>query len=92
MKKALHDEMNDELRQEYDLSQLLLRGVRGKYAKRLRAEGAMMPEADERPAEVPGDVSAGISPGSSVRIKADPRRRGVVMDKTETVQGAAIGK
>ena len=29
--------MNDELRPEYDLGQLLKRGVRGKYAKRFHA-------------------------------------------------------
>ena len=29
--------MNDELRQEYDLRQLLKAGVRGKYAKRYHA-------------------------------------------------------
>ena len=82
MKKGLHDEMNDELRSEYDLSQLLLRGVRGKYAKRFRAEGAVMPEADAHIESRPEDVSASIAPGSPVRIKTDPRRRGVVMDKT----------
>jgi hypothetical protein len=37
MKKKLTDEMNDELRPEYDLRQLLKRGVRGKYAARYRA-------------------------------------------------------
>ena len=37
MKKKLTDEMNDELRPEYDLRQLLKGGVRGKYATRYRA-------------------------------------------------------
>ena len=31
------DEMNDDLRQEYDLRQLLKAGVQGKYAKRYHA-------------------------------------------------------
>jgi hypothetical protein len=31
------DKMNDELRREYDLGQLLKAGVRGKYAKRYHA-------------------------------------------------------
>lgn len=31
------DKMNDELRQEYDLRELLKAGVRGKYAKRYHA-------------------------------------------------------
>ena len=31
------DKMNDELRPEYDLRQLLKAGVRGKYAKRYHA-------------------------------------------------------
>ena len=82
MKKGYHDEMNDELRPEYDLSQLLLSGVRGKYAKRLRAEGATLPDSETRVERPPEPVSARIAPGSPVRIKADPRRRGVVMDKT----------
>ena len=37
MKKKRTDEMNDELRPEYDLRQLLKGGVRGKYAARYRA-------------------------------------------------------
>ena len=37
MKKKLHDEMNDELRSEYDLRELLKGAVRGKYAERYRA-------------------------------------------------------
>lgn len=36
MKKKRTDEMNDELRPEYDLRQLLEGGVRGKYAARYR--------------------------------------------------------
>ena len=32
--KTRKDRMNDELRPEYDLGQLLKGGVRGKYAKR----------------------------------------------------------
>ena len=35
--------MNDSLRAEYDLSQLLVRGVRGKYAGRFRAESVNLP-------------------------------------------------
>ena len=37
MKKKFTDEMNDELRPEYDLRQLLKGGVRGKYAVQYRA-------------------------------------------------------
>ena len=37
MKKKLPNEMLDELRSEYDLSELLKGGVRGKYAERYRA-------------------------------------------------------
>jgi hypothetical protein len=36
MKKCI-DKMDDELRPEYDLRQLLKGGVRGKYAKRYQA-------------------------------------------------------
>jgi len=36
MKKKKIDEMQDELRPEYDLRELLKAGVRGKYAKRYR--------------------------------------------------------
>jgi hypothetical protein len=35
-KKLPADEMEDDLRPEYDLSQLLQGGVRGKYAQRYR--------------------------------------------------------
>jgi hypothetical protein len=35
--KKRKNKINDELRPEYDLRQLLKRGVRGKYAKRYRA-------------------------------------------------------
>jgi hypothetical protein len=37
MKKGTHEEMGDDLRPEYDLSQLLKGGVRGKYAERFHA-------------------------------------------------------
>jgi len=37
MKKKIKNEMNDELRPEYDLRQLLKGAVRGKYAARYRA-------------------------------------------------------
>jgi len=38
MKKETSPEMNDELRPEYDLHQLLKGGVRGKYAERYRED------------------------------------------------------
>jgi hypothetical protein len=37
MKKSPHNEMTDELRPEYDLRELLAKGVRGKYVERYRA-------------------------------------------------------
>jgi hypothetical protein len=37
MKKKRKSEMNDELRPEYDLRELLKGGVRGKYVERYRA-------------------------------------------------------
>ncbi len=37
MKKDSDQEMDDDLRPEYDLAQLLKGGVRGKYAERYRA-------------------------------------------------------
>ena len=37
MKKKLKTEMDDELRLEYDLRELLKGGIRGKYAERYRA-------------------------------------------------------
>ena len=37
MKKTLQDELNDELRPEYDLRELLRGGIRGKYVERYRA-------------------------------------------------------
>jgi len=37
MKQDAHDELEDELRPEYDLAELLKGGVPGKYADRYRA-------------------------------------------------------
>jgi hypothetical protein len=37
MKKDSNQEMDDDLRPDYDLTQLLQGGVRGKYAERYRA-------------------------------------------------------
>jgi hypothetical protein len=37
MKKKILDEMNDDLRPEYDLRKLFKHGTRGKYAERYRA-------------------------------------------------------
>jgi hypothetical protein len=37
MKKDSDQEMDDDLRPEYDLAQLLKGGIRGKYAERYRA-------------------------------------------------------
>lgn len=37
MKKKLKTEMDDELRSEYDLRELLKDGIRGKYTERYRA-------------------------------------------------------
>ena len=42
MEKDPHDGMNDRLRPEYDLSQLLTHGVKGKYAERFHAERSFM--------------------------------------------------
>jgi hypothetical protein len=47
MKKKRTDEMNDELRPEYDLRQLLKGGVRGKYAARYRAGTNLVPLAPD---------------------------------------------
>jgi hypothetical protein len=47
MKTRPKDEMTDELRPEYDLRELLANGVRGKYAKRYRAEtNLVLPEPE----------------------------------------------
>ena len=59
MKKGPHDEMNDDLRPEYDLSQLLAHGVRGKHAERFRAESVVVPSADEETESGPADDSEG---------------------------------
>ena len=37
MKKKLYNEMDDELRSEYDMRELLKGATRGKYVKRYRA-------------------------------------------------------
>ena len=81
MKKGL-EEMNDDLRPEYDLSELLLRSDRGKYAERFCTETVVMPKVHECAENPPPDVGQSMSPGSPVRIKADPRRRGIITGKT----------
>ena len=63
MKKESHEKMKDELRPEYDLSQLLRGGVQGKYAKRFRAGTNL--------ASLPDD-GANASSGETV-IKDNPR-------------------
>jgi hypothetical protein len=45
MKKKRKSEMDDELRPEYDLHELLKGGVRGKYAERYRAGTNLVPLA-----------------------------------------------
>lgn len=60
MKKGPHDEMNDDLRPEYDLSQLLSHGVQGKYTKRFRAERSVMPTADQEPGKLSDNPAAGL--------------------------------
>lgn len=82
MKKEPLDEMNDDLRPEYDLSRLLSNSVQGKYAERFRAESIVTPSDDERTELRPADVSKRVSPGSPFRMKADPSRRGVITGKT----------
>jgi hypothetical protein len=51
MKKQLTDELNDDLRSEYDLENLLKDGVQGKYAERYRA-GTNLVRLDPDVAEV----------------------------------------
>jgi len=50
MKKNLRDEKADDLREEYDLRELLKGGVQGKYAERFR-EGANLILLDQDVAE-----------------------------------------
>ena len=47
MKKKRKSEMDDELRPEYDLHELLTGGVRGKYAERYRAGTNLVPLAPD---------------------------------------------
>ena len=82
MKKGRHDEMNDDLRPEYDLSRLLSDSVQGKYAERFRAGSIVTPSDDEHTELRPAGVSEGMSPGAPVCIKADPSQRGVITGKT----------
>ena len=60
MKKGPHDEMNDDLRPEYDLSQLLSHSVQGKYAERFRAERIVMPTADQNHGKLSDKPAAGL--------------------------------
>ena len=50
--------MNDDLRPEYDLSQLLSHGVRGKYAKGFSTERIVMPTADPNHGKLSDNPSA----------------------------------
>jgi hypothetical protein len=51
MKKQLTDELNDDLRSEYDLENLLKDGVQGKYVERYQA-GTNLVRLDPDVAEV----------------------------------------
>lgn len=62
MKKEPRDEMNDDLRSEYDLSRLLSHSVQGKYAERFRAESIVTPSDDEHTEPPPADVFEGEDP------------------------------
>jgi len=57
MKKNFSNEMDDELRPEYDLKALLKRGVRGKYADRFR-EGTNLVLLDPDIAQAFPDAAA----------------------------------
>jgi hypothetical protein len=57
MKKGTHDEMDDDLRPEYDLSQLLKGGVRGKYAERFYAGTNLVLLAPDVAEAFPDDVA-----------------------------------
>jgi len=48
MKKASRAEIQDDLRPEYDLKELLKGGVRGKYVERYRAGAATFRTVRER--------------------------------------------
>lgn len=65
MNKETDDELNDDLRPEYDLSQLLRAGVRGKYAEKFRA-GTNLASLPDDSAEVsPGETALEDNPKSA---------------------------
>jgi len=58
MKKKRKSEMDDELRPEYDLHELLKDGVRGKYAARYRAVTNLVLLAPDVAKALANDVEA----------------------------------
>lgn len=81
MNKGTDEQLNDDLQPEYDLSQLLRDGVRGKYAERYRAGTNLSSLSDESSYVSPTETATRISPGSRVRTKTNPSRCGVITGK-----------
>lgn len=75
MKKKLIEEESDELRQEYDLEQLLPSGIQGKYADRYR-EGANIVLLDGDVAEAfPNDETVNEALRLVIQLTKVPRSR-----------------
>ena len=62
MKKEAHEKITGELRPEYDLSQLLRGGVRGKYAERFRAGTNLASLLDDGANHSPGETVSKDNP------------------------------
>lgn len=62
MSKGAAEEMDDDLRPEYDLKSLLEGGVRGKYAARCPAGTNPTNRASNDRPNGPGDTSPGLRP------------------------------
>jgi len=85
MKKQSAPEMQDELRPEYDLRELLKDGVRGKYAARYREGTNLVRLAPDVASAFPNDEAVNEALRlvlQLTRIPAPPKRRRVAKTLT----------
>ena len=74
MKKNTDIDTDDELRPEYDLSELLKHGVRGKYAKKYNTDNNLVVLAPDVAGEFPDDNSVNEALRLVIRISKFPAK------------------
>jgi len=88
MNKEILSEMDDDLRPEYDLPQLLKGGVRGKYAERFRAGTNLVLLAPEVARAFPNDEAVNAALRLVIQMTKIPIS-GHTIQETPVQQNAA---